>query len=203
MAGKTKNFQQGAKKPAEVEASTDAHLKAFNESLIKFTDSLVVSTSSNQEEIQVWEPKTLAPYEPILDQKFYAAENCLSVNSSNFIWAAHAQKSLMNVWRWDKKDPLLRFPLREQLSAFATVGESFCVGGDKKGRITLWQMTSGEVLADVESAHYMQVTDLDINESMIISGGKDCKVKVWMISSLLSGGDGIFAEFGDHTAEIT
>ena len=64
-------------------------------------------------------------------------------------------------------------------------------------------MTSGEVLADVESAHYMQVTDLDINESMIISGGKDCKVKVWMISSLLSGGDGIFAEFGDHTAEIT
>ena len=67
MAGKTKNFQQGAKKPAEVEASTDAHLKAFNESLIKFTDSLVVSTSSNQEEIQVWEPKTLAPYEPILD----------------------------------------------------------------------------------------------------------------------------------------
>jgi hypothetical protein len=38
---------------------------------------------------------------------------------------------------------------------------------------------------------------------MIVSGGKDCKVKVWMISSLLAGGEGLFAEFGDHTAEIT
>ena len=127
MAGKNKHIQQPSKKPAETEAGTDAHVKAFNESLIKFTDSLVVSTSANSEELQVWEPKTLAPYEPILDQKFYAAENCVSVNSNNFIWAAHAQKSIMNVWRWDKKDPLLRFPLREPLSSFCnSVREFLC-----------------------------------------------------------------------------
>jgi len=100
---------------------------------MKFTDSLIVSTSGEAEEIQVWEPKTLAPYEPILDKKFVASQNTLSANSSNYVWACHAQKSIMTVWRWDKKEPLLRFPLREHLSAFRTFDEQFCAGADKKG----------------------------------------------------------------------
>jgi len=32
--------------------------------------------------------------------------------------AAHAQKTTMNAWRWDKKEPVLRFPLKEELSVF-------------------------------------------------------------------------------------
>ena len=167
---------------------------------------MIASTSSSSEEIQIWEPKTLAPYEPIADKKFIAGENTLSVNSNNFIWACHAQKQIMNVWKWDKKEPLLRFPLREQLSAFRTVGVEFCAGGDKKGHLTLWSMQSGEVLADLESAHYMEITDLDLNEDMIITGGKDCKVKVWLISDFIRNDASKqlnWCEFGEHTAEVT
>ena len=80
---------------------------------MKFTDSLIASTSATAEEIQVWEPKTLAPYEPIFDKKFIPAPNTLQVNSHDYIWAAHAQKSIMSVWKWDKKDPVMRFPLKE------------------------------------------------------------------------------------------
>lgn len=92
----------------------------------------------------------------------------------------------MNVWQWDKKEPLLRFPLREKLTVFKTIGVSLCAGGDSKGRLYLWHMQSGELLADVESAHYMEITDLDLSENMVISCGKDCKVKVWLVSDLIS-----------------
>jgi len=67
-------------------------------------------------------------------------------------------------------------------------------------------MQSGELLADVESAHYMEVSDLDLNEEMIITGGKDCKVKVWLVADLVKNDTSRplhFCEFGDHTAEVT
>jgi len=187
-------------------ADADWHMKQFNEGVVKFTDSLIASTSSEGEQIMVWEPKTLAPYEPIFENKFIPGANTLNVNSSNFVWACHAHKSIMNVWRWDKKEPLMRFPLREQLTCFKTAGHEFCAGGDKKGHLTLWAMESGEVLSDMESAHYMEISDLDLNGDMIITGGKDCKVKVWLISDLLSNDplkQMCFAEFNEHTSEVT
>ena len=147
----------------------------------------------------------MAPYEPISEPKFIAGANTLSVDSNNFVWSCHGQKQIMNVWQWDKKEVAIRFPLRERLSVFRTQGECFCAGGDSKGRLYLWSMQSGELLADVESAHFMQINDLDLDLDLVISGGKDCKVKVWMISSLMKSAEIVqpFAEFGDHTAEIT
>lgn len=38
----------------------------LEESVVKFSDSLIASTSSNADEISFWEPKTLAPYEPLI-----------------------------------------------------------------------------------------------------------------------------------------
>ena len=91
----------------------------------------------------------------------------------------------MNIWRFDKKEPL-RFPLKESLSVFKTDPKShWCAGGDRKGLLSVWQMPSGELVSDIESAHYMEITDLDINEEMLITGGKDCKVKVWLIADLI------------------
>lgn len=40
-------------------------IKSLEESVIKFSDSLVASTSSGHDEICFWEPKTLALYEPL------------------------------------------------------------------------------------------------------------------------------------------
>jgi WD40 repeat protein len=92
---------------------------------------------------------------------------------------------MMNVWQWDKKEPLMRFPLREQFSAFRTSGTKFCAGADKKGRLYLWSMISGELIADVENAHYLEVSDIDMNDDIIVTAGKDCKVKAWLITDLL------------------
>jgi WD40 repeat protein len=197
-------------KPTDVEfvfdANEDDQIRQFQENVTKFTDSMIVSTSSLSEQIQIWEPKTLAPYEPLFENKFVPGSNTLSVNSNNFIWSCHSQKQIMNVWQWDKKEVALRFALREPLSVFRTHSVSLCAGGDKKGRLYLWAMKNGELLADVESAHFMQITDLDLNDDMVLSAGKDCKLKVWFVSDLIKSSvisKQPYAEFGEHTAEIT
>jgi WD40 repeat protein len=67
-------------------------------------------------------------------------------------------------------------------------------------------MESGQVLSIIESAHYMQINDLDLNGDMLITGGTDCKVKVWLIADLLSNDplkNSCFVEFGEHTSDVT
>jgi hypothetical protein len=51
----------------------------------------------------------------------------------------------MSVWRWDKKEPVLRFPIKDQLSVFkvSTACQeagttNICVGGSKVGSLTVW-----------------------------------------------------------------
>ena len=50
-------------------------------------------------------------------------------------------------------------------------------------------------MAEVENAHYLAITDLDVAKGtpwqgdLIITGGKDSKVKVWTLAALLSVGE--------------
>ncbi len=155
---------------------------------MKFSDLLIASTSGAHEEICFWEPKTLAPYEPMVDRqgKFVASPNTLAINAGGHILAAHGQKTTANIWRWDKKDPVLKFPLKELQSVlrFSHNAAAFCVGGSKTGRLSVWEVATGTLLGEVESAHYMEVTDLDIAilNDLVITGGKDFKVKVWIVA---------------------
>lgn len=181
-------------KVPELKAQAPSQLQQFEESMMKFSDLLIASTSLNHDEICFWEPKTLAPYEPLTEKKFSAAPNTLQVSSANHVLCASAQKTTMNVWRWDKKEPVLRFPVKEMLSVvrFSTNGGSLCIAGSKTGRLSVWQVTSGELIGEVESAHYMEVTDLDISvtNDLVATGGKDFKVKVWVLTDLFFGGSG-------------
>lgn len=176
---------------------------------------MIASTSALAEEINIWEPQTLAPYEPIKESKFFVGANTLQVNSQNYIWASHSHKNIMQVWKWDKKEPILRFSMRDKLKVFKIgVHESarhgLCAGGSARGGLMVWSISTGQLLADVESAHYMEINDLAIsstNSDMIITGGKDCKVRVWMVSTLILEDMQLnsypYAEFGDHQEEVT
>ena len=188
------------------ECGAETHVKMFQESVVKFNDSLILSSSDGAEEIQVWEPKTMAPYEAILEKKFFPRENTLQANAGNFVWSCHATKSIMNVWRWDSKEPVLRFPLRDHLTVFKTCNTDLCAGANSKGQLMLWSVLSGELIGEVDSAHYMEIKDIDLNRDMIISGGKDCKVRVWLVTDLMYADKSKrlpYAEFSEHTSEVT
>jgi len=87
---------------------------------------------------------------------------------------------------------------------------NICVAGSKKGTLTVLQAVNGKILAEVDAAHYMEITDLDISNTdsdMIVTCGKDCKVKVWMLSTLIQNDPEkstlSFVEFGDNQQEVT
>jgi len=127
---------------------------------MKFSDTIIASTASEHEELCFWEPRTLAPYEPLLEKKFVAAPNTLQVGSSSYIIASHAQKTTLSVWRWDKKEPVLRFPLKDPPSCLR-LGNNLCVAG-AKGRISLWEPLTGSLLGEIEGAHYLDITDMEL-----------------------------------------
>lgn len=128
----------------QVVDETKSQVKLLEEQLMKFSDLLIASTSLDDEELKFWEPRTQAPYEPLLEKKFSPAPNTLNV-SPDLLLASHAAKTTMSVWRWDKKEPVLRFPLKEQLSVVRMVNSSgLCLGGSKQsGRLSVWEMCSG------------------------------------------------------------
>ena len=60
--------------------------------------------------------------------------------------------------------------------------------GTKKGNILIYQIPTGHLLHETDAAHYLAITDLDVSENsdLIITGGKDSKVSIWKVDSLLS-----------------
>ena len=89
--------------------------------------------------------------------------------------------------------------------------------GSKTGKILVYSLATGTLIAEIESAHYLAITDMDVSNStawqgdLIITAGKDAKVKIWTLTSLLSFGEekkqdvfgdgqqqlkGLYAEYG-------
>jgi WD40 repeat protein len=120
---------------------------------------------------------------------------------------------MMCVWKWDKKECELRFPLKDQLSVFKispapheSTTSMLCMGGSKKGVLSVWEGFSGNLIAEVESAHFMDINDLDISithSDMIVTGGKDSKIKVWFLANLLRNDTQCAHEFHEHQSEVT
>ena len=89
--------------------------------------------------------------------------------------------------------------------------------GTKRGKVLIYQLSSGRLIAECENAHYLAISDLDISTAsgavgtatgssegdLIITGGKDSKVKVWMLTNLLANNGQCWVEFNDHSSEVT
>ena len=76
----------------------------------------------------------------------------------------------------------------------------------KKGAIQIFQMSSGNMIAEIEDAHYLSINDLAVSDDFCATGGKDTKVRVWLTNDLLAHQQTAarpFAEFGDAQMEIT
>eukprot|EP00347_Sterkiella_histriomuscorum_P001718 403370949 len=222
-----KKAQQMIQGEVQIAAQADK-AKQLEQTLIKFSDLLIASTSAQHDEINFWEPKTLAPYEPMVDKKFFAAQNTLCVNSANYIMASHQNKTTLTAWRWDKKEAFLRFPLKEELAVLKQTDAfngAICIGGTKNtGKLYIWSAQNGQLLGEIEGAHYMGISDLDISSQgdLVATAGKDSKVKVWIMKDLMTNMQSqqaqlidnqnnmqeqenslCLVEFGDHQAEVT
>jgi hypothetical protein len=80
----------------------EAGIADFEEGLLKFSNSLMASTSSESGEVCIWETQTLAPLESFKSEKFFVSPNTLQVTPTGFIVGTHVQKTTLATWRWDK-----------------------------------------------------------------------------------------------------
>ena len=70
-------------------AAAERSVAEFEASLLKFSDSLIASTSSENGELVVWETQTLAPLESFKSDKFFMSPNTLQVSPTGFILGTH------------------------------------------------------------------------------------------------------------------
>ncbi len=61
----------------------------FETNLLKFSDSLMASTSSDNSQIYVWETGTLAVLESFKSDKFFMSPNTLQASPTGFILGTH------------------------------------------------------------------------------------------------------------------
>ncbi|KAH9924730.1 WD40 repeat-like protein [Fomitopsis serialis] len=144
-----------------------------------------------------------------------AAARCTAVVQSRegmggFMLAAQPDKSIMNVYNFQKDQLALKIVLPEKLSAIAVDprGE-LCAGGTVQGRIFLWEVASG-VMYNAWDAHYRQVNVLRFTQdgAALVSGSDDSSVSVWSVSRLVD--DDMqndlptpYCNLSDHSLPIT
>ncbi|RDB23532.1 Pre-rRNA-processing protein IPI3 [Hypsizygus marmoreus] len=127
-----------------------------------------------------------------------------------FMLAAQPDKSILNVYTFQKDQLSLKIVLPEKLTCITTdsLGE-FCAGGTVQGRIYLWEVASG-ILYHSWDAHYRQVTVLrfTLDGAALISGSEDSGVSVWSVSRLID--DDLqtdlpipYCTLSDHTLPVT
>ncbi|TFK18988.1 pre-rRNA-processing protein IPI3 [Coprinopsis marcescibilis] len=126
------------------------------------------------------------------------------------ILAAQTDKTVLNVYNFQKDQLALKIILPEKLSciAFDKVG-NFCAAGTAQGRVYLWETSSG-ILFNCWDAHYRQVNVLRFTSdgAALLSGGDDSAVSVWSVSRLLNNEQQVelptpYYTLSDHTLPIT
>ncbi|KAG6335062.1 hypothetical protein ID866_4022 [Astraeus odoratus] len=124
--------------------------------------------------------------------------------------AAQMDKSILNVYHFQKDQLALKVVLPEKLSCLALdQNANYCAGGTSQGRIYLWEVASG-ILYNAWDAHYRRVNVLKFTSdgTVLISGSEDSGVSVWSISKLVDDelqNDLPLPQFSlsDHTLPVT
>ncbi|PPR03196.1 hypothetical protein CVT26_008044 [Gymnopilus dilepis] len=127
-----------------------------------------------------------------------------------FILASQPDKSIMNVYNFQKDQISLKIVLPEKLTCIALDHRGdFCAGGTAAGRIYLWETASG-IMYSSWDAHYRQVNVLRFTNdgAALISGSDDSGVSVWSVSRLVDDdtqNEPIvpYCTLSDHTLPVT
>ncbi|KAJ3517759.1 hypothetical protein NLJ89_g314 [Agrocybe chaxingu] len=129
-------------------------------------------------------------------------------NQGGFVLASHPDKSILNVYNFQKDQISLKIVLPEKLTCIGLDHRGdFCAGGTAAGRIYLWETASG-ILYNSWDAHYRQVNVLRFTNDgvALVSGSDDSGVNVWSVSRLLDDAQDElmpYCTLSDHTLPIT
>ncbi|KAF9005985.1 WD40-repeat-containing domain protein [Cyathus striatus] len=141
--------------------------------------------------------------------------NCTAFHNTRdaqggFVLAAQRDRSIINVYTFQKDQIHLKIVLPEKLTCTAVDDNGdYCAGGTAQGRIYLWEIASG-ILYNVWDAHYRQVNVLRFTRdgAALVSGSDDSGVSVWSVARLVDDSSqselpAPYCTLSDHTLPIT
>jgi pre-rRNA-processing protein IPI3 len=113
--------------------------------------------------------------------------NCLAVSPSH-IFAAQADKAVVNVYNREKGNQEATVPFQERITCLALAcDDTVLVLGSQTGRIFIWETHTGRVVI-TSQAHLQQVTAIvvDPTSNFVLSASADASIHVWSLPALLS-----------------
>ncbi|KAF9531734.1 WD40 repeat-like protein [Crepidotus variabilis] len=131
-------------------------------------------------------------------------------SQGGFIIASQPDKSILNVYNFQKDQISLKIVLPEKLTCIALDRRGdLCAGGTAAGRIFIWETASG-IMYKSWDAHYRQVNVLRFTNdgAALLSGSDDSGVNVWSVSRLLDDETQQehmvpYCSLADHTLPVT
>ncbi|CBQ67712.1 related to WD-repeat protein crb3 [Sporisorium reilianum SRZ2] len=108
--------------------------------------------------------------------------------TGGLVFQLENNKATLNVFSWQRDHPLQRIILPSKLSCIAcSPNGELVAGGSFDGRIFLWQIATGDLLASFD-AHYRSVTVLKWTSdgAGLVTGSEDARILVWSLAGLLA-----------------
>ncbi|KAH3668840.1 hypothetical protein OGAPHI_002595 [Ogataea philodendri] len=141
----------------------------------------------------------------------YSANNgtvLTGINGENKIISACHSKALVHVYILGKESPEQTIPVPEELICLElcphpnSTDAWLLVAGAVSGRIYVWELDSGLLLA-VKESHYQSVSVIKYVKGYLVSGGADSRVVVWKVLDMMSDSHKPYAIYTDHTLPVT
>lgn len=120
-------------------------------------------------------------------KKSSSRSGCVAISATH-IFAAQADKAVVNVYNRERGTQEATVPFPERLSRIAFAeGASVLVLGTEEGRLILWEVATGR-LSTSAAAHLQAISSLCVTpeNEYIISGSGDTQIHVWSLASLIS-----------------
>lgn len=144
------------------------------------------STSNKDIGIYIYESQPLTQPRSAF-KKSLANPNCLAVSPSH-IFAAQADKAVVNVYSREKGSQEATVPFPERITCLAlSCDDMVLVMGSAEGRLFLWETHTGRLVITAQ-AHLQPVTAVTVDpaSNFLLSGSADSSIHLWSIRDLLS-----------------
>ncbi|KIW52210.1 hypothetical protein PV05_07871 [Exophiala xenobiotica] len=120
-------------------------------------------------------------------KKSSSRPGCVSISDSH-IFAAQADKAVVNVYSRDRGNQEATVPFPERILSLAYAqGAAILVLGTEGGKLILWEVATGR-LTNSSASHLQAVSSLCITpkNEYILSGSADSSIHVWSLLKLVS-----------------
>lgn len=116
--------------------------------------------------------------------------------------ALNRKNASLNYYITGKERPAHRFFGQDRLCTICiSPNSSYLVAGNEEGKLFAWDITTGEMIIQIDDAHLQRVTCIGFTTDggILVSSSADGTVKVWPWESLVSGGSKPLKTLTDHT----